>query len=149
MDSSLAIMITTSNPIDQFLAHHPEYFFERNPEQALINPDNLLILLEHLRCATYEIPFGKEEAFGGLKSDQLLEILTFLSENGELHKSGGKFYWMSDRFPGHSVSLRSASTERFSLQLNFEGEIQTIGEVDGESATWMVHPQAHPASPRL
>ena len=142
MEASLAILITTSNPMDQFLANHPEYFFGRNPERALINPDNLLILLEHLRCATFEIPFELEETFGGLGRDQLLEILNYLSENGDLHKSGSKFFWMSDRSPGQNVSLRSASTDRITLQVDLEGKLQTIGEVDSESATWMVHPQA-------
>jgi DEAD/DEAH box helicase domain-containing protein len=142
IDSSLTIMITTSSPVDQFLAHHPDYFFERNPEQALINPDNLLILLEHLRCATFEIPFEKEENFGKLSKSQLLEILVFLTENGELYSSGSKYFWMSDRFPSHNISLRSASPDRFSLQVTSDGSIQTIGEIDGESAAWMVHPQA-------
>jgi len=141
-ESSLALMITTSSPLDQFLANHPEYFFERNPEQALINPDNLLIILEHLRCAVYELPFDEHEAFGGFTNEQLLEIMTFLSENGELHKSGEKYFWMSDQSPSQSVSLRSASAERFSLQVISEGKVQTIGEVDSESAAWMVHPNA-------
>ena len=101
-----------------------------------------MILLEHLRCATFEIPFELEETFGGLGRDQLLEILNYLSENGDLHKSGSKFFWMSDRSPGQNVSLRSASTDRITLQVDLEGKLQTIGEVDSESATWMVHPQA-------
>ena len=142
LEPSLTILITSSTPMDQFLANHPEYFFGQNPERALINPDNLLILLEHLRCATFEIPFGFEETFGGMESDNIFEILNYISENGEIHKSGSKFFWMSERFPSQNISLRSASTDRISLQVDSEGKVQTIGEVDSASATWMVHPQA-------
>ena len=62
LESAAAVMVASASPIDQFLAHHPEYFFERSPEQALVNPDHLLILLEHLRCAMFELPFQKVRA---------------------------------------------------------------------------------------
>ncbi len=141
-ETSLTILITTANPMDQFLANHPEYFFGRTPERALINPDNLLILLEHLRCAVFEIPFEFEDSFGALEREKIIEILNYLAENGDLHKSGSKFFWMSDRSPSQNISLRNASTDRISLQVDSEDKIQIIGEVDNESATWMVHPQA-------
>jgi DEAD/DEAH box helicase domain-containing protein len=141
-DTSLTILITNSSPVDQFLAHHPDYLFDRNPESGLINPDNLLILVNHLKCAVFERPFVTGESFGNFEADLTEEILQFLSQGGEIHFSGGKYFWMSDQYPSQSVSLRSASTVRILLQTDKEGVRQTIGEVDIESATWMVHPQA-------
>ena len=140
--SSLSILVISASPLDQFLAHHPEYFFERSPEQALINPDNLLILLAHLRCATFEIAFRTGESFGGVASETVEQILTFLCSEGVLHHSGNKYFWMADRYPSESISLRSASPERILLQIPEENNWITIGEVDFASAAWMVHPQA-------
>ncbi len=133
-----AILVTSALPLDQFLAHHPEYFLERSPEQALINPDHLLILLEHLRCAMFELPFEEGEHFGSTGVDEFLE---FLVANREAHQSNDKYFWMADKYPASDISLRSASPESVTLQLT--GEKQgTIGTVDGESAAWMVHPGA-------
>jgi DEAD/DEAH box helicase domain-containing protein len=141
-DASLAVLVATANPLDQFLAKHPDYFFDRSPEQALINPDNLLILLAHLRCAVFELPFRSGEAFGKVSAEQLSEFLEFLYEEGQIHRSGDKYFWMSDRYPAESISLRSASPQRVLLQIPDEDTWITIGEVDTESATWMVHPEA-------
>lgn len=139
---SLAVMVATANPLDQFLAHHPEYFFERSPERALINPDNLLILLWHLRCAVFEMPFGDGDSFGSVDWDKLSQFLEYLDGVGDLHHSGGKYFWMSDRYPAEDVSLRSASPERVLLQKPDLDSWVTFGEVDFESAPWMVHPNA-------
>ncbi len=116
-----------------------EYFFARSPEQALLNPDHLLILLNHLRCAMFELPFQKGEAFGGHSVDEFLE---FLAASSEAHLSQDKFYWMADAYPAAAVSLRSASPENIILHVDEGGQPRTIGEVDLESAPWMVHPNA-------
>ncbi len=142
LESAVAVMVASASPIDQFLAHHPEYFFERSPEQALVNPDHLLILLEHLRCAMFELPFEKGESFGRLSSDQLEEFLNFLLSNSEAHLSNEKYYWMSDQYPAANISLRSASPQSVVLQTTMDERPLTIGTVDGESATWMTHPGA-------
>jgi DEAD/DEAH box helicase domain-containing protein len=142
LESAVAVMVASASPIDQFLAHHPEYFFERSPEQALVNPDHLLILLEHLRCAMFELPFEKGESFGRLSSDQLEEFLNFLLSNSEAHLSNEKYYWMSDQYPAANISLRSASPQSVVLQMTMEERPLAIGTVDGESATWMTHPGA-------
>jgi DEAD/DEAH box helicase domain-containing protein len=128
--------------LDQFLAHHPDYFFERSPEQALINPDNLLILLQHLRCAAFELPFQAGDNFGCVERATVEEFLQFLWEAGDLHQASDKYFWMADRYPAESVSLRSASPETVLLQMSVDDEWRTIGEVDLASAPWMVHPQA-------
>lgn len=134
-----AILVATASPLDQFLAHHPEYFFARSPEQALINPDHLLILLNHLRCALFELPFKKGEFFGGVNVDEYLE---FLALNNEAHTAADKFFWMAESYPAATVSLRSASPENIVLHVEDGENPRTIGEVDLESAPWMVHPHA-------
>lgn len=59
---SVAILVASASPLDQFIARHPDYLFGRSPEAARIDPDNLLILLDHVRCAAFELPFSDEEA---------------------------------------------------------------------------------------
>ena len=150
LESAVAVMVASASPIDQFLAHHPEYFFDRSPEQALVNPNHLLILLGHLRCAMFELPFEKGESFGRLSGEQLEEFLNFMLSNNEAHLSNEKYYWMSDQYPAANISLRSASPQSVVLQTTMDTSTSlsagsrplTIGTVDGESATWMTHPGA-------
>lgn len=142
LESAVSVMVASANPIDQFLAHHPEYFFERSPEQALVNPDHLLILLEHLRCAMFELPFKKGEGFGAISAQTIEEYLKFLVENREAHFSDEKYFWMADQYPAANISLRSASPQSVVLQTVVEDKPQVIGIVDGESAAWMAHPGA-------
>jgi len=140
---AVSLMVASSNPLDQFLAHHPEYFFGRSPEMALVNPNHLLILLEHLRCAMFELPFQKGEGFGSLSDELVDEYLEFLVANQESHFSHEKYYWMKDQYPAANISLRSASPQSVVLQSTAEdGRPIAIGTVDGESAAWMVHPGA-------
>ena len=138
---ALALLVASANPLDQFLAHHPDYFSGRSPEQALINPDHLLILLNHLRCAMFELPFQKGESFGSLAADKVEDFLAFLISNNEAHLSHDKYYWMSDTYPAANISLRSASPENVVLQTT-DDRPRTIGEIDLASAFWMVHPKA-------
>jgi DEAD/DEAH box helicase domain-containing protein len=145
VETSLAAMIASPSPLDQFLAHHPDYFFGRSPEQALINPDNLLILLGHLRCAAFELPFNEGDAFGRADSAQVAEFLQLLQASGVLHRSKDRFFWMSDQYPARDVSLRSTSPEPVVLQTREDttdkGPV-VVGQVDQGSAHWMVHPGA-------
>jgi DEAD/DEAH box helicase domain-containing protein len=141
-ETALSILVATSAPLDQFLASHPEYLFQRSPEHALINSNNLLILLEHIRCALFELPFNNSEGFGDLDAAQLREILGVLQEEGVLHTSKDKYFWMSDSYPAQAISLRSISTSPVNLQVWGDQGLVTIGQVDQASATWMVHPNA-------
>jgi len=136
--SSLAVLLLSASPLDQFLARHPEYFFGLSPEQALINPDHLLILLNHLQCAAYELPFREEEQFGSLPVNQLHEILDYLIQEGILHHNNSKYYWKGLNYPAEGISLRSTTQERIML----ESRQGVVGEVDKASAPWMVHPGA-------
>ena len=139
---SIAVLLTSASPLDQYLAQHPEYFFEKSPEKALINPDNLLILLNHIRCATFELPFQKGDSFGSLTDNQLEEFLEILVKQMYIHKSGRSYFWMADNYPARDVSLRTTSPERVLLKVKMDEKYSTIGEVDFESAHWMVHPRA-------
>jgi DEAD/DEAH box helicase domain-containing protein len=141
-DPAVAVFVATANPLDQFLAHHPDYFFARSPEQALVNPDHLLILLNHLRCAAFELPFQPGEGFGELTAEKLKEFLDFLVGSQELHLSSETYFWMADAYPAAAVSLRSASPENVLLHIEDGQAPRLLGEVDQASATWMVHPRA-------
>jgi len=139
---AVSVLLATAAPLDQFLAHHPEYFFARSPEQGLVDPDHLLILLNHLRCAAFELPFQPGESFGRLPPEKVREFLDFLVDNRELHLSNEKYFWMADSYPAAAVSLRAASPENVVLQVQDGGEPYTLGVVDLASAYWMVHPRA-------
>jgi len=139
---ALAMLVASASPLDQFLAHHPDYFFERSPEQALVNPDHLLILLNHLRCAMFELPFQRGDGFGGLGAEPVREFLEVLIANNEAHFSQDKYFWMADSYPAAAVSLRSASPANVILHTDEDGQPRTLGEVDLASACWMVHPNA-------
>ncbi len=142
-DPAVSVMVASPNPLDQFLAHHPEYFFGSSPEMALVNPNHLLILLEHLRCAMFELPFQKGDGFGSISDELLEEYLEFMVGNQDAHFSNEKYYWMKDEYPAATISLRSASPQSVVLQAAADdGRPITIGTVDGESAAWMVHPGA-------
>lgn len=147
-DPAAAMLIATANPLDQFLAHHPEYLLERSPEQGLVNPNHLLILLNHLRCALFELPFQAGEGFGRVPPELVSEYLGVLTGNGEAHQNQQKTYWMADAYPAAGVSLRSASPENVILHVEADvsttlnNRPQVIGEVDIESAPWMAHPRA-------
>ena len=141
-DPAAAILVSTAAPLDQFLTHHPEYFLARSPEKALVNPDHLLILLNHLRCAAFELPFQNGEMFGSLPAPQVKEYLDFLVSNQELHFSSDKYFWMADAYPASGVSLRSASPVNVVLQVEDGGRPSSLGHVDLASASWMVHPGA-------
>ncbi len=142
-DPAVSVLVASPNPLDQFLAHHPEYFFGSSPEQALLNPNHLLILLEHLRCAMFELPFQKGDGFGSISDELLDEYLEFLVANQDAHFSNEKYFWMKDQYPAANISLRSASPTSIVLQSTADdGRPIVIGTVDGESAAWMVHPGA-------
>jgi DEAD/DEAH box helicase domain-containing protein len=141
-DASVSVLIASSDPLDQFLAHHPDYLLAKSPEQALIDPNNLLILLNHIRCAAFELPFRVGEGFGDVDATQVEEILDFLISENVLHKSRDRYYWMADQYPSQNISLRSASAENVILQIRDPEQITTLGHVDVGSAHWIAHPGA-------
>src|SRR3990172_5751210 len=109
-----AVLVASAAPLDQFVAANPRYLFEQPPEHGLINPDNLAILVRHLRCAAFELPFQEGEPFGSYTRAQ--ELLLVLAEQGELHSSGGAYRWVSDSYPAEGVSLRASSDDTVVIQ---------------------------------
>lgn len=140
MDESIVILVANSNPIDQYIFQHPEYFFEGSPETARINKDNLIILVDHLKCAAYELPFERGETFDGVEVEDVLE---FLTDERVLHERRNKWYWMNDAFPAHNISLRSAAQENVVIidQTNAPNH-RVIGEMDTFSAMTLLHDEA-------
>nr|WP_097157951.1 DEAD/DEAH box helicase [Bacillus oleivorans] len=137
---ALVIYVADNNPLDQYIVQHPEYFFHNNPEKALINPDNLIILVDHVKCAAYELPFQKGESFGNFEVEEVLEYLT---EERILHQNGDKWYWMTDSFPAHNISLRSASQENVVIIDQTDSpNHRVIGEMDRFSAMTLLHDEA-------
>jgi len=135
---SLAILVASSSPLNQFIINHPDYFWGRSPEHARINPDNSMILINHLKCAAFELPFAEGEAFG--KSDPS-KMLKFLEEERVLHLSGGQWHWMSDSYPADQISLRSVSSDNF-LVLDASEENRTVAEVEFTDAPSTLHEKA-------
>ena len=137
-ETSLAALVAGGGPLDQYIVQHPDYFFARSPEHALINPDNLVILTEHLRCAAFELPFQQGENFGRFSfTAQILEVL---AEEGEMQEVGGRWFWMSEAYPAAEVSLRTASPDRVLIIDTTNGK--TIGEMDRGTAPALLHPGA-------
>jgi len=104
---------------------------------GLINPDNLAILLRHLRCAAFELPFEADERFGSVEN--LGELLDFLAEEGDLHRSNGRYHWVADTYPSEGVSLRASSDETVVIQDVGSGRPVVIGEVDSATSPILLH----------
>jgi DEAD/DEAH box helicase domain-containing protein len=135
---SAAVLVATSSPLDQFIINNPEYFFSKSPEMALINPDNLSILVSHIECAAFELPFEDGEKFGRA---EIGKILNFLEEDKLLHHSKDKWFWTSEAYPADAISLRSISSDNF-VVVDVTGEARVIAEVDFTSALTALHPKA-------
>ncbi|HSP66245.1 MAG TPA: DEAD/DEAH box helicase [Bryobacteraceae bacterium] len=136
--ASLAVLVASSAPLDQYIIEHPEYFFDRPPESACINPDNLEILLSHLKCAAFELPIRDGERFGEHDSG---ELCRFLSDLKLLHHSGTSWHWTSESYPADAVSLRSVSSDNF-VVVDLTADHQVIAEVSFTAALTTLHEKA-------
>jgi DEAD/DEAH box helicase domain-containing protein len=147
------VMVASSAPLDQFIVRNPSYFFDASPERALIDPDNLHILVDHIKCAAFELPFGTTEGFG---RHNLQEILGLLAEQGLVHRTGpaddladdldspageGQWMWTNESYPADAVSLRSISSDNF-VVVDTTKETRVIGETDFTSGPATLHPKA-------
>lgn len=139
---SLALMIASPDAMDQYLAAHPAYLTGASPENALIDANNLSILLQHLRCATFELPFRSDESYGLVPISLIDAYLEMLTQTGEINKQNDKFYWVADQFPSASVSLRSSTPNIINLNETTPSSTRLVGQIDAGSASWLVHPEA-------
>ncbi|HEX2457099.1 MAG TPA: DEAD/DEAH box helicase [Vicinamibacterales bacterium] len=135
---SAAVLVASSAPIDQFVIRHPAYFFDASPEHALINPDNLHILLDHVKCAAFELPFRDDETFG---RENVQEVLAVLGEEGFVHHADGQWNWTNESYPADAVSLRSVSSDNFVVVDTTNGE-RVIAETDFTSGPSTLHEKA-------
>ncbi|MBV7330388.1 DEAD/DEAH box helicase [Chloroflexi bacterium TSY] len=140
-ETAVAILITTSGLLDQYVIQHPEFIFERSPEQAIVNPDNLMLLVDQLRCAAFELPFQVGEAFGNCTFT--FDVLALLTEQGDIQQHGTWFHWSGEGYPARQVSLRNAGGQTVVIQVDSDqqenGQPEIIGEVDLPSAQLLVH----------
>lgn len=130
---SLGVLVASSDPLDQYLVRHPRFFLGQSPEQARVHPDQLLILMDHVRCAAFELPFVDGEGFGDCAED-LGEMLAYLRDAGLLQAQGGRWYWIADSYPANAVSLRAVTEGNFVVIDVSDGGQQIIAEVDWSGA---------------
>ena len=139
---SAAVYVASSAPIDQFVVRNPDYFFDASPEHALINADNLHILLDHVKCAAFELPFTADERFGTMN---VQEILGVLAEEGFVHFTDGQWQWTQESYPADAVSLRSVTSDNFVIveqDATRTGDERVIGETDFTSGPSTLHEKA-------
>ena len=138
---SLLIVVASSSPLDQYIINHPDYFFEQSPERALINPDNLYILLNHLKCAAYELPFENGEQFANVADTE--EYLGYLEDQNILRHVANRYYWMAEEFPQAGINLRSASDQNFLIiDITDPKKHKVIGEMDRFTVPMLLHQYA-------
>jgi len=135
---SLGVIVSSSSPTNQFIVNHPEYFTRTSPETGRIDPDNLIILLDHIKCAAFELPFKRDEKFGG---ENLTELLQYLEENGILLQREDRWFWTEEGYPADSVSLTRVTSDNF-VVVDTTGPERVIAEVDFSSAVETLHPKA-------
>jgi DEAD/DEAH box helicase domain-containing protein len=138
--TSVAVLVASGSPVDQYVIHHPEFLLESTPEEARLDPNNLHVLLAHLRAATFELPFEPGEVFGPGPVD---DLLAFLGEERHVRQAGdGRWYWSSENFPASEISLRAAAPENVVIIDTTPDRPRVLGEVDLFSAQVLVHERA-------
>ena len=133
---SLGVLVASSDPLDQYIVRHPEFFSDASPEHARIAPDQPVILLDHIRCAAFELPFLEGDTFGPVDPAVYLQLL---AEDGVLHPEGGRWEWIADSYPAGAVSLRSVADGNFVVVDLTDGRQVIIAEVDFSSAPLMLY----------
>jgi DEAD/DEAH box helicase domain-containing protein len=134
------VLVTSSAPLDQYLAREPGFLLGAPVEEARVDPDNVEILVQHLKCAAFELPLKRGEAFGSLGAEETAEALGFLVNHRVLHESGGTFHWAADAYPANDVSLRSVGWDNVVI-IDAEHD-RSIAELDWRAAHTMLHQHA-------
>ncbi len=127
---SLAVVVASSAPLDQYVVTHPEYFLGSAPESAFVDPNNPFVVVDHLKCAVFELPFSQEEGFPG----PVGEYLDYLEEEGTIRRTRGRYYWADRSYPAEGISLRSATSDNVIIVDRTGGKDSVIGEMDRPSA---------------
>ncbi len=137
-DLSLAVLVASSAPLDQYMVGEPGYFFSRSPESGFVDPNNVYILMDHIKCALFELPFGPEFDF----APQCEDYLRVLEEGGVARYTGGRYYWSDRSYPAEEVSLRSAASDNIVIVNTTGGKHEVIGEMDRPSAKELIFKNA-------
>ena len=135
---SLSVLMASASPMDQYIIGHPEYFFSQSPESAWVDPDNIFILLDQLKCAVFELPFSEGELF----SSEVDELLGYLEEAGVIRRTAGKWYWSDRSYPAEKISLRTSTPENVVIINASGGKDQVIGEMDLSAAKMQLYDNA-------
>jgi DEAD/DEAH box helicase domain-containing protein len=137
---SVCVLVASSHPLDQYLAREPQFLQGAPIEQARTDPDNTEILIQHLKCAAFELPFERGEAFGSLNPAETADAMSFLAQHNVVHDAGGTFHWAADAYPANDVSLRSVGWDN--VVIIDAARDKCIAELDWRSAHTMLHEQA-------
>jgi DEAD/DEAH box helicase domain-containing protein len=146
-DLAFSVIVASSSPLNQYVAANPDYVFDTTPEAGLVDPDNLLVRVSHMKCAAFELPFDEGDITNGrpgIAGDfgpGTAELLDLLAEDGVLVKAGGRYHWMAEVFPAEGVSLRSAAIDNFVI-IEQGPKPRVIGEIDRPAAPLLIHDEA-------
>ncbi len=139
--ASIVFFVASSAAIDQYIVTHPDYFLRQSPENALLNPDNLYILMSHVKCAAFELPFEDGDSFGSAPG--MDELLDYLDEENIVHHVDGRYHWSAEDFPASEISLRSAASENFIIiDITDPARHRVVGEMDRFTAPMLLHENA-------
>jgi len=151
-DPSLVVLLPYDSPIDQYMARHPDYFFGRSPENAVVDPHNPHIVLSHVRAAAFELPIqsGDFAQFG----EACGPVLRLLEEDRQVRQQGGQFFWSGPNYPSADVSLRNIGDDVYTIIIGTSAAMaaeglsalvkssRVIGTIDESGAFQQLHPQA-------
>jgi DEAD/DEAH box helicase domain-containing protein len=129
---ALTVWVARSSSLDQYLVNHPDIVIGASPEHARLNPKNLFVLVDHMKCAAFEMPFEADERYAGLSLEETQEVLSYLQTHGVLHESGGRYHWTQRVFPATHISLRGMDEENF-VVVDLKTD-RVLAEVDFRSA---------------
>ncbi len=137
-NDSLVVMVANSSLINQYLVKYPEYLFSKTPEQALLDANNPYILLDHLKCSIYELPFDRREIYYGVSRETINELLDFLLDKGYAIERDSVVYWNTASIPAQQCSLRTINSNSYTVLHHGKN----IGLIDNNSAFWFAHENA-------
>ncbi|HUT01453.1 MAG TPA: DEAD/DEAH box helicase [Phycisphaerae bacterium] len=140
LEESIVFLVGQNSPTDQYLMTHCGYLFAQNPEQAVVDPDNPHIAVDHIRCAAHELPLA-DAAEGALFGPYTEVVLELLAEDETVRHIDGNWYWACSEYPAAKVNLRNIAGAVYTIQDEAAGE-RVIGTMDEVSALSQLHDHA-------